>query len=111
MLASKAIVLWLWPLRPFARIAKAGALHVRIEIKDKQKGSTVRSASSEKGIVMMKRVAARAFLILVLVWAAAGAVADLNNYGVVADGLQSNAYSRFLSSDGQYFNQNNGGNT
>jgi predicted alpha-1,6-mannanase (GH76 family) len=43
--------------------------------------------------------------------AAPVARADLNNYGVPADALQSTAYNRFLSPDGLYFLQNNGGNT
>lgn len=37
--------------------------------------------------------------------------ADLNNYSVPADSLQNSTFSRFLSSDGLYFLQNNGGNT
>ena len=37
--------------------------------------------------------------------------ADLDNYGVPADGLQNATFNRFLSSDGLYFLQNNGGNT
>ena len=87
---------------------KVGAFHCKRKCEGH---SSVRGLSTEKGIVMMKRVMARPFVILVvLVWAAAVAVADLNNYGVVADNLQNNAYSRFLSADGQYFNQNNGGN-
>jgi predicted alpha-1,6-mannanase (GH76 family) len=36
--------------------------------------------------------------------------ADLDNYSVPADSLQSSTFSRFLSSDGLYFLQNNGGN-
>lgn len=36
--------------------------------------------------------------------------ADLDNYGIPADSLQSATYSRFLSPDGQYFLQDSGGN-
>lgn len=36
--------------------------------------------------------------------------ADLDNYSVPADSLQNSTFSRFLSSDGLYFLQNNGGN-
>ena len=42
--------------------------------------------------------------------AAPVARADLDDYGAPADSLQSTAYSRFLSPDGLYFLQNNGGN-
>jgi predicted alpha-1,6-mannanase (GH76 family) len=37
--------------------------------------------------------------------------ADLDNYGIPADQLQGAAFSRFISPDGLYFLQNNGGNT
>jgi len=42
--------------------------------------------------------------------AAPEARADLSNYGVPADRLQASAVSRFLSPDGLYYLQNNGGN-
>jgi predicted alpha-1,6-mannanase (GH76 family) len=60
----------------------------------------------------MKSLITRAlFLMSLLALAGRTAHADLNNYGLIADALQDNSYSRFLSSDGQYFLQNNGGNT
>ena len=51
---------------------------------------------------------------LAVVVTATGAVpaarADLTNYGIAADRLQDAAFNRFLSPDGLYFLQNNGGN-
>ena len=48
---------------------------------------------------------------LVLAILAAPAAADLNDYGLAADPLQDTAFSRFLSADGLYYVQDNGGNT
>src|SRR5260370_42562701 len=59
----------------------------------------------------MRHTSRLILLFAVLLLAASAVRADLNNYGLLADNLQNNSYSRFLSADGQYFNQNNGGNT
>jgi predicted alpha-1,6-mannanase (GH76 family) len=51
------------------------------------------------------------FIVLIINLGISTARADLNNYGPVADAIQSSTYSRFLSADGLYFLQNNGGHT
>jgi predicted alpha-1,6-mannanase (GH76 family) len=59
----------------------------------------------------LRRPMSIAVVLVAMASAATTAHADLNDYGIPADNLQNSTYSRFLSPDGKYFLQTNGGNT
>lgn len=58
----------------------------------------------------LRRTLAAAVVVVSATGALPAARADLVDYGVPADRLQDAAFNRFLSPDGLYFLQNNGGN-